>query len=335
MTGGAADALTLAGAGPTVLAVSNAAAARGRRGIGALRDALSGSAGVDHRVTETPEQVRCLVGHDRWRPDDLLVVNGGDGSVQLALTALLAHCPPEKQPRIACLPGGTTNMTAFDINGHRRFGDCLSTLRRAIAPAGGVPPAPRRVVRVQRRGGGAEEARCGLFFGIGTIVQGIEYYHARLRGRTGSGELGPGMAMARTLWGMAHHQPPFAEPLGVRIHTAPAGATEGDAVAARLLLATTLDRLFLGMRPFWGEGSSPLKFTLVERRAPAFVGNLPRLLSGHPGRRMSPRFGYHSRRLDALTLVFRGVYTLDGELFANSGDTIDVSATHPVRFLPL
>jgi hypothetical protein len=50
---------------------------------------------------------------------------------------------------------------------------------------------------------------------------------------------------------------------------------------------------------------------------------------------MTPQLGYHSGRTEGLTLTFDGSYTLDGELFGNAGDTIDISATEPVRFLPL
>lgn len=332
----------MSGAGPTVLVMSNAGAARARRSIAALRDAVPETAGAAHHVTEHPDQVLALVGHERWQPHDLLVINGGDGSVQLALSALLGYCPPHRLPRVACLPGGTTNMTAFDLNAHRRFKDCLVTLRQAVQPGERVPPAPRGVVRVRPRGSSPIAARCGLFFGIGTIVQGIEYFHQRLRGRAGRGQLGPGAAMARTLWGIARHQPPFTHPLTVAIE-APgllaagdgAGCADAREVSARLLFATTLNRLFLGMRPFWGTGPGGLRATLVERQAPRFTTRLPRLLSGRPDALMAAGNGYHSACIDALNLRFDGAYTLDGELFDNAGDTIEVSATEPVRFLPL
>jgi len=322
----------------SVLVISNAGAARARRGLPALRAALPDSDGVLHRVTEQPEELVSLVGHDRWRPDDLIVVNGGDGSVQHVLTALLSRCPSERLPRLACLPGGTTNMTAYDVNAHRRFGDCANVLRRVLAPGEQVPPAPRSVVRVRARRAGS--AQLGLFFGIGTIVQGIEYFHARVRHNGGAHELGAGAALVRTLWGIARHQPPFSQPLEVRVRAPELMDGHGceetpGKVSARLLFATTLDRLFLGIRPYWGTGAGPLKTTLVERRAPGFVSRMPRLLRGRPDRVMTAARGYHSAGLHDLTLTFDGSYTLDGELFTNPDDTLDVSASDPVKFLPL
>jgi hypothetical protein len=218
----------------------------------------------------------------------------------------------------------------------------VETLRRAARPGGQPAAAPRSVVRVHSRAAPAGSARCGLFFGIGTIVQGVEYFHQRVRRHSGGHELGAGAALVRTLWGIARQQPPFSLPLEVAVQ-APAlllpdracAPQQLDPLSVRLLLATTLDRLFLGMRPYWGSGAGALKTTLVERRAPAFLVRVPRLLRGRPDRSMTPQLGYHSGRIGKLTLTFDGSYTLDGELFGNAGDTIDICATEPVRFLPL
>lgn len=319
----------------TVLVVTNAATTRARRGYAALREALPESAGLAHRITEQPGDLAALVAHDAWQPDDLLVISGGDGSVQHALSLLFNHCPVARLPRIACLPGGSTNMTALDVNRHRRFNDCVAALRRVVDgdPAGAT--AARPVVRVRAAGHGQ---RCGLFFGAGTIVQGIDYFKTHVRHRGGAQELGAGVALVRTLWGLARNQPPFSEPLTANLTAPPlwcGDAAQKYAVSLRLLFATTLDRLFLGMRPYWGIAQGPLKATLVERRAAHLLRLMPRLLRGRPDARMTPAAGYHSAGVARLELTFDGAYTLDGELFHNGNDTIAVSATEPVRFLPL
>lgn len=318
----------------TVVLITNAATARARRHYPALRDALPESATLQHRVTESPDEMDGLVGHAGWRPEDLLVINGGDGSVQHALSLLLAHCPVERLPRIACLPGGSTNMTAYDVNRHRRFHHCVASLQRAAAQFDEGACAARPVVRVEA---GERPMRCGLFFGLGTIVQGIDYFKTHVRHRGGAQEMGAGVALARALWGIARNQPPFSEALQVQLHAPgllPGDATDG-AVTVRLLFATSLERLFLGMRPYWGSGSGALKATLVERRAEHLLRRMPRLLRGRPDRHMIPAAGYHSARLDGLAMTFSGAYTLDGELFPTSDARIAVSATDPVRFVPL
>jgi diacylglycerol kinase (ATP) len=322
-----------------VVIISNASAARSRRRVEALRQALPDSATVSHCITEQSAEMARLVGHDQWQPADLLVVNGGDGSVQHVLTELLNHCPPPRLPRLACLPGGSTNMTAFDINHHRSFAHCLETLGRAAAEESPPTAGARPVVRVETEGTG-EPARFGLFFGIGTIVQGIEYFHQRVRPSGGVHELGAGVAMGRALWGILRRQPPFDSPLRVAFapcadHAEPAA---WQTLTVRLLLVTALDRLFLGMRPYWShgqEGNGALKTTLVESRAERFLWSIPRLLRGRPGSAMTPERGYRSGRTGHLRLCFDGSFTLDGELFANRGATMTVQSSVPVRFVPL
>jgi diacylglycerol kinase (ATP) len=304
-----------------VLVLSNAAAARARRHVEPLRALLPPGENVRHHVTERSDPLLALVGHDRWQPDDLLVINGGDGSVQHALSVLLAGCPPERLPRVACLPGGTTNMTAYDINQHRDFRRCADNLVRAL---GGGPVEPRPAVKVTPADA---PPACGLFFGMGTIVQGIEYFHARVRPGGGAHELGAGVALARTVWGMARRQPPFAEPQQVSV--------DGTPWAVRLLMATTLDRLLLGLRPYWGPADGPLKATAVEARAEGFARRLPRLLRGRPDAAMTAERGWHSGRTDALELAFQGPYTLDGELFRSRGATMRIAVTPAIRFVPL
>jgi diacylglycerol kinase family enzyme len=50
---------------------------------------------------------------------NLLVVNGGDGTLQFALTEILAGDDFERIPMIAPLRGGRTNMTALDLGARR------------------------------------------------------------------------------------------------------------------------------------------------------------------------------------------------------------------------
>jgi hypothetical protein len=345
-----------------VLVLTNASAARARRLLPALREALPPGPHLAHRITEQAAHTAALVGHDRWCPEDLLVVNGGDGSVQHVLTQLVAHCPVARRPRVACLPGGTTNMTSFDLNHHRRPAACIRTLAHAAREPGALV-APRAVVRVQDETGAA---RCGLFFGMGTIVQGIDYFHRRVRPSGGRHELGAGLALLRALWGIARAEPPFAEPVSATLRLRGAGADwcglvrnrsgtcagwphgtlpgageqeiggePGADVAVRLLLVTTLGRLLLGLRPYWGSARRPLRATLVESEARSFLRHVPRLLAGRPSRGMGPEHGYHSGTVEGLTLSFTGSYTLDGELFANAGATIRICATHPIRFVSL
>ena len=167
--------------------------------------------------------------------------------------------------------------------------------------------------------------------------------------------------MLRTLWGIARHQPPFAQPLTLKLPTRTLAAAaiaaapnraehEEEPVSPadqwpdsddwvqlpiRLCLITSLNRLFLGIRPYWSRADEPLSATLIEADAERFIRSMPKLLTGKPNTSMTPRHGYHSVGLRSLAMHFHGPLTVDGELFSNEGDTITVDATHPLRFLNL
>lgn len=321
----------------SVLVISNVRTRRARRRLEALRRALPETAALAHRVTGDVAEATALVIATPWDAGDTLVVNGGDGTAQRMLTALLGSCPPERRPRIALLPGGTTNMTAFDLNHHRSYRRCLATLQQAL---GGQTPATcdRPLLHISL----PEGEQYGFFFGAGTIVQGIEYFHRRIHPGGGRNELGAGLALLRTAWGIARRQPPFAEPLRLYL---PAASLEEAAdhpaaahwhpLSARLCLVTSLYRLFLGIRPYWNQAGAPLRATLVEADAAGFLRSLPRLLRGRPGPALTPTRGYHSTGLNALDLRFVGPLTLDGELFSSDGDTIRIRTSEPLRFLML
>lgn len=332
-----------------VLVISNPRTRRARRRLASLQQALPATATLQHRVTRDLQEATALVATTPWQRTDTLVLNGGDGTAQRLLTALLGSCQRERRPRIALLPGGTTNMTAFDLNRHRGYGRCLGALRRALGEA---TPATCERALVHVGLPGADQY--GFFFGAGTIVQGIEYFHERIQPGGGRHELGAGLALLRTAWGIARRQPPFAEPLQLSLRAASlaAAARQGadddpkaplqapsqapwHPLAARLCLVTSLRRLFLGIRPYWNNTDEPLRGTLVEAHARAFLRSLPRLLRGRPGSSLTPPRGYHSTGLSALELRFRGPFTLDGELFSSDGDTIRIRSSEPLRFLIL
>ena len=101
------------------------------------------------------------------------------------------------------------------------------------------------------------------------------------------------------------------------------------------MLITSLDRLILGVRPYWGQQSGSLHLTLIEQRAPHFLRYLPRLVRGKPGHSLRPENGYHSRNLDQLELTIDGPFTIDGEIFQNQGGSIQLDVAGPMRVLRL
>ena len=78
----------------------------------------------------------------------MLVINGGDGTVQAALTELYngGHFG-DSPPPVAVLPSGKTNLIALDLGAR---GDPIATLERLIEIAAGRSRALHRRARADR-----------------------------------------------------------------------------------------------------------------------------------------------------------------------------------------
>jgi len=104
-----------------------------------------------------------------------------------------------------------------------------------------------------------------------------------------------------------------------------------------LVLISTLERLVLGFRPFWGTEPGALHFTALRAGPERFVRNLPALLRGRPGTRLTAQAGYHSHNTESLRVWMDGVFSLDGELYEAHADQgpVEVSSAGKVSFIRL
>ena len=297
--------------------LSNAGSGRNRARTELLRS-LDATSGVDQQITASADEIEGALADLLGREPTVLAVNGGDGTLQAVLTAwhtgMKRGALPEALPPIAVLPAGSTNMSAHDLGCggrlRRRVGDLLSLRDRAPSAWRVEARAPLAVVDGEAR------MRLGFFFGMGTIVRGIEYWHETLRHGSGAGEWGAGAALLRAVWGIVRKEPPFDQPARVRIGTRPERSeVPAQQTDVSFLLATTMRRLFLGISPFWGADTGPLALTWVEDGARRLVPRVPALLRGQ-GDRLPARDGYHATRGDEIELSFDDPWAIDGEVFA-------------------
>ncbi len=270
---------------------------------------------------------------------DILLISGGDGTIQHALSWCLhgeRSTPSARRsiPLIALLPAGSTNMTAKDINSSRGWQRCLDRFLGHIDTSEILPNASRELVNVRD----GDRLQAGFFVGSGAIVRGIEYCNNVLwAGGAARQERTAGFAMARTIWGVLRKTPPFdqIDALKVLANAEQPSAIEHHPEAGALLFAaSTLDRLLVGVRPFWGEQNEPLPYVLVDRDA-KLLTNLPGLL-GVPGfSRPVADAGFHSHNCTNLVLRADSAYAIDGELFSPQESSLELSVSESLRFLEL
>ena len=84
---------------------------------------------------------------------------------------------------------------------------------------------------------------------------------------------------------------------------------------ALILLVTSLERLFLGVRPYWASGERGMYSTLIRTHPRRFLQLLPAILRGSAHPDLSDDAGYRSRRSATIQLSMSGRFTLDGDIY--------------------
>ncbi len=314
--------------------LSNAQSGRNRRGgLKSTLMTLEQFDHVPHFMVNTPAEVAHALEQLSAQGADLVAINAGDGTVQAALTCLFRDRPFDKLPLLAILPAGTTNMTAGDIGvgrSHRR--SLLRLLRWSQNRDRKAVIESRSVLRVQAHPKASPVY--GMFFGAAGIVQGIRFCRSYIHTRGLRGEIGPGLATARLIFDVSrgHSQHLESEIVTVSLESGP-----DQRQKAVLVLVSTLERLFLGLRPYWGRENGPLHYTAIQARPRYLIRVLPWMLRGRRHPRLNEANGYVSHNVGELRLTLDTPFTVDGELFPTDAKTgpVSLSCAGEVTFVRL
>lgn len=307
--------------------ISNLASQRNRKGISDLRALLAAQPDIEHAELNGIEGLRETLTAFAGKNVDLIAINGGDGTVQAVITCLLNDGMFAQPPTLAVLPGGMTNMIAHDVGAPRRATTALRRLLSDRQPA----IAKRRVIRLMRDSG---EPIYGMFFGTAAIVRGIEYcrravHPLKLESSTAAGAALAGL-LAKRVWRRGGEDKVFR---GDEISMGLDGATPVSDTYL-IVLVTTLNRLVMRTRPFWGSGSGGLRYTALRHPPRQMWRRLPAFLYGGDARALPPD-DYISANADDIRLDMACPYTLDGELFeATPGQPVRLSSGPEIRFQP-
>ncbi len=315
--------------GLTVGMISNPLSGGNKRGIGRIRDYLAAHPRIHAAEASTPEELNGVMTCFARRAIDLLIINGGDGTVQAALTSLFAQPTSAVPPMLALLQAGTSSMLARDLGAR---GEPLAALKRITAWSNDRERDmsrvhQRMVLRVRQETGPGP--LCGMFFGAGAIPRGIELCHSSINPSGIRGELMPGLVAVRLLLALLSGNGNLVPPTAMNIRVDGAAPHRDSYLLA---MVSTLERLFLGLHPFWGKEDAPLRFTALKTRPPRFLRNLPFLLRGIRTSSATEENGYYSHNAAGITLDFRGPFTLDGEIFQACAP-LTIEAAGPARFL--
>lgn len=298
------------GVAPRIGVLINPLSGGNRNGLEAVRSAIAEYPSVSQCDVETPQDVSAALADFAGKEVNLVAISGGDGTVQAVLTAIFHHQPFETFPLLAVLQSGTASMIARDVGflGSRR--KALRRLFHWTRTGDGAPIFMHRpVLRVQAPG---HPIRYGMFFGAAGIHQGIQYCLRKVHTKGLRGEVGPGLTLIRYLWAVVCKNSDFVPSVPIHVKLDQHPLQELDCL---VVLISGLERLFLGLYPYWGSESGPLHYTAVRARPRHLLRALPSLLRGHQGRHGIPENGYFSHNVHEIRLNFDSGFTLDGQLY--------------------
>ncbi|KRB82491.1 diacylglycerol kinase [Sphingomonas sp. Root710] len=300
-----------------------------------MRSYCAAHSDVFHYEVESIEQIgEALRTIARVNPK-VLVVNGGDGTVQAALTELyLGGHFDGSPPPVAVLPNGKTNLIALDLGA---VGDPIAALAKVIEIArNGVEEhvVDRELIALSDGTDGARPV-LGMFLGGAGLADTILYCRNKIYPLglpNGISHVLTAIAVLATLiLGIrTAFLPPAATPLKVSMMRQ--GQLHGR---FSLLIVTTLHKLLLGSSTGGAASAGPLQMMVVEQRPLPLLRALFAGIFGRVGRNQMD--GVHFERGDEIRIEGeRSSVVLDGEIFqADAGRPIILKTTPPVPFLRL
>lgn len=289
--------------------VSNPLSGRNKKSSVDLKNILEAHPTILQYEARTGHEIQTAVIELAREQVDIIVINGGDGTVQGVLTTLFHQQPFETPPLLAILPSGTSNMNAGDV-GLR--GNRTAALQKLLLWAEGQGNAPtiltRQVLRVQRVPN--EDPIYGMFFGAGAIYQGAQVGWKTKQSVGRLGEVGASLIISRFFLSLLFGRQTRINPIPLTISRDAHPPIQGEFLT---ILVTTLERLFLGLRPYWGNETHPLHYTAVRNKPTYLKRTLPSLLFGRSHQYGTPEHGYSSHNAQTLELHMQDGFTIDGE----------------------
>jgi diacylglycerol kinase (ATP) len=297
---------------PKIGLISNPRSQRNRRGLDEIGAVVAGAPDVIHFAIDARQELHDVLAEFARRDVGVILINGGDGTVQRVLTRLFEAPSFERMPYLAILPRGMANTTAADV-GVR--GKAAAALARLIAASRDGTLADyvveRPILRIESIQGGAPQR--GMMFGAGAIPDAIELCRRQVYARGLKGNLGMGITLAGLLLGSALGRRGNSVLRGHDIALAFDGGSEQRADRL-LVLATTLHRLILGSRPFWNHDGQPIRFTSIAYPPARLLRSAPKVLYGWRRHALRSEV-YHSQGAWRIAMRLDDPFTVDGETF--------------------
>jgi hypothetical protein len=256
---------------------------------------------------------------------DLLVMFGGDGTIQHTTTDMLTHAEfaaqkaQGKLPALAIVPYGTTNMSARTINRSMRRYQAVRSLKSLLnlETYDQLTTHSHPLLKIQA----GEDLLYGYALGAGVIANFVTQWH---EGRADVAALHQLRSLLTLLRGLQDTN----DCTRVLMNNQP--------MELYMMVLTTLRELIYGSRPFWGsarDANAAIRATWIDSGTPGLLGVALSLLRGAP--RMAGMNGFGSRGFPQLELICEGPMVLDGEVYDYRDRVLKISADDSLVWVAL
>jgi diacylglycerol kinase (ATP) len=290
--------------------LTNRRSTRNRTGTSKVGAMLSRHLDIPHVEIEDFGELPMALGKLARVGVNAIAVNGGDGTVIGILTELRRRSYFARNPELVLLTAGNTNMIAGDVGLTGRPHRALARFLKTASSGGTLERLKRRLIRVEQDG---QEPHYCLFIGAVAIVRAVRFAHCILHPMGIRHGFGDAVTMGLGALGVALRRG-WSEGLlsGAPIEIGFDGEPSRHEFCAALM-ATTLEQLLFGSRPFWGTEPGAIHATLVRAPVERPLRSLLPVLRGRPTAHMK-QGGYLSRNTDRIRLVLEGRFMIDGEI---------------------
>ncbi|MGI9372334.1 MAG: diacylglycerol kinase family protein [Hyphomicrobiales bacterium] len=295
--------------------IINPKAHGGNSPSGKLSDALAGKPGLRSELLENFDDLPEILRDYAESGISTIFISSGDGTVQAIQSLLGENNWYETLPRLALLPHGSTNMNALTLG--FRTSDISRVLEIAASEsylARATNIKQRHTVRVVNPAD--KPPQHGMFVGAGTICEATRYCQKVLheRGVRGSWATFSTFAsiVGRYLIGKRDENDDerIVRPYDMRVLADGELMVDGPQLS---FLASTLESLILGIKPYWGGAGSQMRATTIDYPPPNLATNILKVMYGFPNRNLPA--GCRSRAVKTIEINTNSAFVIDGEFF--------------------
>jgi hypothetical protein len=265
---------------------------------------------------------------------DLLVINGGDGTVKYILSVIFHDKPFKKLPLIAVLPSGSTNLIALDVGAVESKKNALKKfLHYLLVHKAYWKTRERPIVHVKSPSNNVDEY--GLFIGMSLIYKAAVFFNKRLKKRGLGGALGLVITICRTIYALFTRSKYYKKGETIKCNLDNNRHLEFSSL---LFIVTSLRKLMFGNKDLLSLGNysyNDLHSLILRENSKHFFINILCFFMGKLSKHFHEENGYYLLHSKKFELTGVSGIAIDGETYQleNTTETLTIESGELIKFL--